>query len=260
LFEKGEKFLKMGMKAIRFWEETNANIWPAFENLHFDGWLLRMTRGYSRNSNSVWPLYDGNLSVEQKIKFCEQQYSDRGLSCGFRLSDIPGHAAMEKLLIEFGYASANPNLVMIQPSIKMQHGNIIELALDEWMETIYFIHPVDDLKMKEWERQFLMKISLPSRYAIVMKQGKACGYGRSVLQANIINIENLWVHPDQRNQGVGTQLIQGLLRKGYEDGAEIAYLTVNQSNKAAQRLYARLGFEVRYSYRYLVPRSEADKK
>lgn len=246
------------MKSVRFWEETNANIWPAFEYIHFDGWLLRMTRGYSRNSNSVWPLYEGNLPVEQKIKFCEQQYAARGLSCGFRLSDIPGHPAIEKILIELGYASVNPNLVMIQSSIKAPNGNIIELAVEEWVETIYLIHPVDDLNLKDWQRQFLRKISLPSRYAIVMKQGKACGYGRSVRQGNILNIENLWVQPDQRNQGVGTQLIQGLLRKGFEDGAETAYLTVNQSNQAAQRLYSRLGFEVRYSYRYFVPSNEVD--
>jgi ribosomal protein S18 acetylase RimI-like enzyme len=146
---------------------------------------------------------------------------------------------------------------MILSSIKGQGAAITELPLDDWLETIYLIHPIDDLTMKDWEREFLLKISLPSRYVIVMKQGKACGYGRSVLQGNILNIEKLWVHPDHRNQGFGTQLIQGLLQKGNEDGAEIAYLTVNQSNKEAQRLYTRLGFEVRYSYRYLVPRSDA---
>jgi ribosomal protein S18 acetylase RimI-like enzyme len=245
------------LTTVRFWEETNANIWPAFDYLHFDGWLLRITPGYSRNSNSVWPLYDGHLPLEEKIKFCEQRYSNRGIRCGFRLSDIPGHTAIEKTLIELGYASTNPNLVMILSSIKGQGAAITELPLDDWLETIYFIHPTEDPKMKDWEREFLLKISLPSRYVIVMRQGKACGYGRSVLQGNILNIEKLWVHPDHRNQGFGTQLIQGLLLKGNEDGAEIAYLTVNQSNKEAQRLYTRLGFEVRYSYRYLVPRSDA---
>ena len=249
---QGEEPRGKVVKTVRFWEETNANIWPAFEVFHFDGWLLRMTRGYSRNSNSVWPLYDGNLPVEQKIEFCERQYSARGMSCGFRLADLPGHAALEKKLVGLGYAGDNPNLVMVQSSLKPQAGEITELALEDWLETIYFIHPVEDRKMKEWERQFLMKISLPSRYAVVVKNGKACGYGRSVLQGNILNLENLWVHPDHRNQGFGTQLIQGLLQKGYDEGAETAYLTVNQSNHAAQRLYSRLGFEVRYAYRYLV--------
>ena len=127
------------MNEVRFWEETNANIWPASEYLHFDGWVLRITRGYSRNSNSVWPLYDGTLPLKQKILFCEQQYSDRGMSCGFRLSDIPGHAAIKKSLIELGYASDNPNFVMILSSVKPQNGDITELGLDEWLETIYFV-------------------------------------------------------------------------------------------------------------------------
>ena len=178
------------------------------------------------------------------------------MRCGFRLSDIPGHAAIEQKLVELGYASDNPNLVMVQSTLKTQGGEITELALDEWIDTIYFIHPVENIKMKEWERQFLMKISLPNRYAIVKQNGAACGYGRSALQGNILNIENLWIHPNHRNQGLGAQLIQGLLQKGFEDGAEMAYLTVNRSNKAAQRLYGRLGFEVKYAYRYLVPRDE----
>jgi N-acetylglutamate synthase len=246
------------VNTVRFWEETNANIWPAFEYLHFDGWLLRITSGYSRNSNSVWPLYEGNLPIEQKISFCEQQYAARGMSCGFRLSEIPGHVAIEKKLGDLGYASDNPNLVMVQSPIKTQFGEITELALDEWLETIYFIHPADDINLKEWERQFLTKISLPSRYALVKEKGKTCGYGRSVLQGNILNIENLWVHPDHRNLGLGTRLIQGLLQKGYEDGAEMAYLAVNQSNRDAQRFYGQLGFEVMYTYRYFVPRNEIE--
>lgn len=249
---KNEKFRENVVNTVRVWEETNANIWPAFEYLHFDGWILRITNGYSRNSNSVWPLYDGNLPIEQKIRFCEQQYAARGMSCGFRLSDIPGHTAIEKKLVELGYARDNPNLVMVQSPLKSQGGEIAELALEDWLETIYSIHPFDDIKMREWERQFLMKISLLSRYAIVKGKGKAHGYGRSVLQGNILNIEKLWIQPEHRNQGLGTQLIQGLLRRGLEDGAEAAYLTVNQSNKDAQRLYGRLGFEVKYAYRYLV--------
>jgi len=73
--KKNEKFREKVVNTVRFWEETNANIWLAFEYLHFDGWLLRITNGYSRNSNSVWPLYDGNLPIAQKISFWEQQYA-----------------------------------------------------------------------------------------------------------------------------------------------------------------------------------------
>ena len=147
---------------------------------------------------------------------------------------------------------------MIRSSVDAPKGNITELSMDQWLETAYNIHPVDDPHMKDWERQFLMKISLTGRFTVVRQQGKACGYGRSVLLGDILNIEDLWVRPDQRGQGLGSQLIQGLLQRGRDDGATIAYLTVNLSNTGAQRLYARLGFENRYTYRHLVPKIEVD--
>lgn len=58
--------------------------------------------------------------------------------------------------------------------------------------------------------------------------------------------------PECRGQGIGTQLIQGLLRRGLEDGVDIACLSVNESNGGARRLYERLGFVNQYLYRYLV--------
>ena len=241
------------MKSVRLWEETCANVWPAFEHILYDGWLLRFTRGYSRNNNSVWPLYDGDMPLERKIAFCERQYTARGLNCGFRLSELPGHEAIEELLTERGYVTDNPNLVMIRDSVDAAEANITELALDEWLETIYRLHPVDDPDICDWERRVLKRLALPCRYAIVMRHGKACAYGRLVRQGNILNIEDLWTLPELRSHGLGTQLIQGLLRLGFEDGAETAYLTVNESNAGARRLYERLGFVNSYLYRYLVP-------
>jgi len=246
------------METVRLWEETCANIWPSFEHILYDGWLLRFTAGYARNNNSVWPLYKGNLPLEAKITFCEQQYAARGSSCGFRLSELPDHKVIEEWLIERGYVIDNPNLVMTRASMNAPmdapEAFITELALDEWLETAYRIDPVDDPDIIDWERQVLKHLALPGRFAVVMRNGKACAYGRSVRQDNILCLEDLWTLPELRSQGLGTQLIQGLLRLGLQDGAETAQLAVNESNTGARRLYERLGFVNRYLYRYLIPK------
>jgi ribosomal protein S18 acetylase RimI-like enzyme len=240
--------------AVRFWEEAYANAWPSFEQLLYDGWLLRFTPGYSKNNNSVWPLYDGAMPLERNIAFCELQYAARELNCNFRLSEIPGHEVIEERLTRRGYVEHNPNLVMVRPSTNGPEVEITDLLLDDWLELIYRIHPVDDPAIIDWERQVLKRLTLPGHYAVVKRKGKACGYGRSVRQGKILLIENLWTLPELRGQGLGTRLIQGLLQLGQRDGAEIASLTVNESNAGARRLYERLGFENGYRYRYLVPK------
>jgi hypothetical protein len=179
------------MKTIRLWEETFANVWPAFEQILYDGWLLRFTPGYSTHNNSVWPLYEGALPLEAKITFCERQYTERGLTCGFRLSELPGHEAIEALLTKRGYMADNPNLVMIRSMADAPEADITELALDEWLEVAYHIHPVDDPKLKEWERQVLSRGALPRRFAIVKRQGQACAYGYSTRQDKVLHLRDL---------------------------------------------------------------------
>jgi len=233
-------------------EETLANVWPSFSHMLYDGWLLRFTPGYSKRNNSVWPIIDGDIPLETKIAFCEQQYAARELSCSFRLTDRPGHDVIERQCVARGYIVQNPNLVMVCPLRETTEAVISELALDDWLETIFRIHPTEDGGFIDWERQVLQRLALPSHYVVIMRHEKACGYGRSVQQDRTLVIEDLWTLPELRGQGLGTQLIQGLFRLGYNDGAEAAVLTVNEPNKGARRLYERLGFTRSYAYRYLV--------
>lgn len=238
------------MNTIRFWEELCANVMPAFEQMLYDGWLLRFAGGSANNNNSVWPLYPGELPLAEKIAFCERQYAARQFPRCFRLAEIPGHDAIAALLAEQGYVEENPNLVLVNPSVDGPETKIPELTRDEWLETAFRIDPVDNPHLKAWQRQVFSRGVLPQRFAVVMRQGQACAYGYSTRQGSILWLNELWVQSDLRGQGIGTHLIQGLLHRGREDGAHIACLAVNQSNVGARRLYQRLGFVQRYRYSY----------
>lgn len=239
------------MKSIRLWEELSANAWPSFEHILYDGWLLRFGDGFSAHNNSVWPLYPGELPLEEKIAFCERHYAERRLTCAFRLSEISGHDAIEQALLKRGYVVENPNLVMVCSSMDVPEAEVTELMLNEWLEVAYRIHPVDDPTLQEGERKVLSYGSLPRHYAIVERTGQVCAYGLATQQGNILSLRDLWTLPVLRGQGIGTQLIHGLLQIGRTNGVEIATLSVNEPNMDARRLYERLGFEVRYRYRYM---------
>jgi len=57
------------------------------------------------------------------------------------------------------------------------------------------------------------------------------------------HITLLFVHPDHRRQGLGQQLLTGLLRSARSRGLAWATLEVSEKNTAALALYQKFGFE-----------------
>src|SRR3954464_10416574 len=59
-----------------------------------------------------------------------------------------------------------------------------------------------------------------------------------------LHINNLAVLPDFRRQGIGSELLTFVLKKGVELGAQRATLEVRRSNEVARALYGRFGLAV----------------
>lgn len=58
------------------------------------------------------------------------------------------------------------------------------------------------------------------------------------------SITNIGVLPAFRRRGIGEELMRKMIEYAQQNGAARILLEVRESNLAAQRLYARLGFEV----------------
>ncbi len=76
----------------------------------------------------------------------------------------------------------------------------------------------------------------------------ACGIG--VQDELYIGLFDIVVAKDYRNHGIGSLLIQHILKLGKNCGAQKAYLQVMLNNPAALRLYQKLGFIEKYRYWY----------
>ena len=64
------------------------------------------------------------------------------------------------------------------------------------------------------------------------------------LIAGELHVNNVAVRSEFRGAGLGSSLLEMTLRRARRQGATMAQLEVRASNKAAQRLYRRCGFEV----------------
>lgn len=117
-----------------------------------------------------------------------------------------------------------------------------------------------------WSREgFLYEIGRnPHSHPIVARTVRRepqaiVGYCVKWLVLDHVHIQNVAVHPAHRRRGLGRYLIEDALEAGRKAGARKAFLEVRLSNRAAQRLYASLGFhEVGRRRRYYShPREDA---
>ena len=84
--------------------------------------------------------------------------------------------------------------------------------------------------------------SLPS-YVLVEEPDEPCGFGQFYLRAGRCHLSRLAVAPAARGRGLGTRLIELLLRTGKTTlGVTESSLFVHVTNTSAIALYERLGF------------------
>lgn len=84
---------------------------------------------------------------------------------------------------------------------------------------------------------------------IVDENDVVLGYGQFVMWPRCGEISDLIVAPTHRDQGLGTALIQYLVRVAREMQADCVDIGAAQSNPRALALYRRLGFRDSYTQR-----------
>lgn len=93
----------------------------------------------------------------------------------------------------------------------------------------------------------------PRAFASVRGQAtrELVGIARGHVNGSWLGIASVWVDPDARRQGLATAMMRALGHWAARPGARYTYLQVAQENSDAHAAYARLGFVVHHSYRYL---------
>lgn len=108
--------------------------------------------------------------------------------------------------------------------------------------------PITDVKI---QHTFDSLTQRPDRGIILLFEtnSQAIGYAILIncwsnqLGGNIVNIDELFVKREFRNQGIGTQFIQFLKDKKYGNPVALL-LEVTPDNRNAKKLYERLGFSI----------------
>lgn len=254
-------------------EEASLNAWPAMQQTLLDGWVLRFSKGFTKRSNSIVPLYPGvaqttghddTTALLEKIRYCENLYAREQLQTVFRLTSIAADGdedaaqySLDAVLAERGYRLADTSLVLCRAlptptSDPLASGAEFKmLPLADWLDAYCRLTGMDD-PVRGLHNIILKSIAGDCGFAVLESNGQPIACGLAVVEGELIGLFDIYTEQASRNLGLGKRIVAGLLDWAYERGARWAYLQMVADNAPAAALYEQLGFEELYRYWYRI--------
>jgi GNAT superfamily N-acetyltransferase len=243
------------MDVIGFLEWRAFSAWPALETRTEQGWVQRLSGGYTKRANSINALATATALTDDLRKALEAPYQARRLPPVWRLTPL-APAGSDRLLADAGYRQIDRSLVQrtllgdrfaMDPEVQ-----IASVPSDGWVSGFAALSPVA-VEHRETMARMLRSIAAPVAFAKVEDRGEPIAFALGVVEGDHVGLFDVLVAPQARRRGLARRLTQSIGAWGRNHGARFAYLQVVATNAAALPLYADLGFETVYSYAYRVP-------
>ncbi len=235
-------------------EEVAALGWPAIDQDWLGRWLLRAADGWTRRANSVLPLGDPGVALDEALARVEGWYRDRGLAARFQLP-LAARPALDLALAERGWAASNRTLVLVAdlPAAlaRAEPRDLppVELSGQPSPAWLAAYHYRDGNPLPPLAPRILAG---PDRrvFAAVTIDDAAVAIARAVVTKGWAGVTAVEVSPPWRRRGLGRRVTQAVLAWAHREGATSAYVQVAEENEAALTMYDRMRFRVHHRYVY----------
>lgn len=240
---------------IRFIEELSMNAWPSLQTTLYDGWVLRVSAGYTKRANSVNPLYNSKIDLSQKIDYCKKFYERLGLPVVYKITSDSNLTNLDNKLLELDYANIDETSVKVldlsvfdasdDPST-----NVSYEFTEEWADLFISSSKIRKDSTKITLKSMLNNIIGKTIWVTHLINGKAVGFGFGVIDNGYVGIFDILVDESSRGKGYGRAVMNKILLEAKKLGVNKAYLQIVVGNTVAENLYNKLGFKEIYRYWY----------
>jgi GNAT superfamily N-acetyltransferase len=232
-------------------ERIAARGWRGRETHQLGEWLLRAGGGWTGRANSVLPLGDPGVPLEDALRFVADWYAARGLPARFQLP-LPLCADVDAELETRGWPAYNPTLLLTSDlgPVRRSLAAVDDVRVDvepsaEWLDAYHYRGGA----LPEFAREVLVDADHPA-FVSIDEGGEVVAVGRAVVDDRWCGVTAIEVAVEHRRRGLATRLMRGLLDWAVELGARHIYLQVAEDNTAALELYRKLGFRLHHRYHY----------
>ncbi|MET8899429.1 MULTISPECIES: GNAT family N-acetyltransferase [unclassified Streptomyces] len=228
-----------------------ARAWPPVESEWLGEWQLRAAAGFTRRANSVLPLGDPGLPLDDALSAVRRWYGARGLPA-FVQTATGAEGTQERLCAELerrGWVrevSAEVWTGALAPVADLTEGAGVVLSRD-----------ADEAWLARYQRKGAGEVALrvlgggPSVWFATVPGGDApAAIGRCVVDGRWASFAAVEVDPAQRRRGLATAVMAALARRALDEGASAAWLQVETENAGARALYTGMGFSAHHAYHH----------
>jgi N-acetylglutamate synthase len=236
-------------------EEVAALGWPAPETRWLGRWLLRAAEGWTGRGNSVLPLGEPGLPLDEALAAVTGWYGERGLTARFTIP-TPARELLDGVLTARGWQPYSPTEVLtgdlevlLRRLPAVDRPVAIEAGPDaDWLG---LYHYRGGTELPPVARTLLAGARDPG-FAVLRDGGRPVAIARGSVDEGWIGVTAVEVAATHRRRGLGTAVMRAILDWGRSHGAVSAYLQVAAENAGALALYDTLGFARHHGYHYTV--------
>ncbi|MGW6938590.1 GNAT family N-acetyltransferase [Streptomyces xanthophaeus] len=227
-----------------------ARSWQPLESEPLGGWTLRAAEGFTRRANSVLPLGDPGISLDDALARVTSWYAHRGLPAYVQAAT--GAAGTQELLCAelerrgwTSEVSAEVRIGALAPvgDVDAPEAAAVRLTRtpdEEWLGRYGKVTDPDLARR--------MLVAGPSVWFAALPGGRAIG--RCVVDGRWAGFAAVTVDPAHRREGLATAVMAALAARALEEGASAAWLQVETDNAGARALYDGLGFSAHHTYHH----------
>jgi GNAT superfamily N-acetyltransferase len=227
--------------------------WPAAQTEQLGGWLLRATEGWTLRANSVLPLGDPGLPLEQAMGLVDAWYAQRGLPAVYSVPSTAPEVDEALMARGFTVPRGAEILVLTAPAVAVPEptGSVSARLLGApdpgWLGCYRArgdsIPPVG-----------LRVLTGPEHvvFARIEADGEVLAIGRATLSDGWLGVSAVETAPAARRRGLARHVVCALVAYGREQGARRVFLQVANDNEPALTLYRELGLTLHHTYHYRV--------